>query len=469
METMKIRGCHPRILRAVQGLYTDLRRVFRLNGAAGQWWTSSNGLVQGDPISMVMLNSLVTCVIESTNRIPVEGLTVRSYADDLSSVVVGRSPEEAKNKLRSVHAAMRSYVAAGCGELNDKKCFTFGNAFAKGILNPSFQHLQQFRIVGGSLVVRDDSSFLTQLENTRWSKWKNSIRRIRRVPLGWKERAKMMLTTQSQACFAQGTHGLVENREYLKQIRSDIMRSLWNMDAYSCSPLVTMALLVPVQLDPEFGCIYEGLRAIMRFMRNLNVAAEIRRRFFDTMQVPVDGPTARLRTLSQSAVLGELIYKLINGDFNEDEWLHMLREAWRNHLWNRVSRERSHHYAGAHEVDRIRTMKWYNQLQQVADNTIADTDDMEISQARAQLGVLRTIFAGGLLTPDRALRHRNKGGHHLCRCGLERESVEHVSWRCMQYISKPTKCIISKTFLYARGSTCVCPICCNYSNGEQSF
>ena len=164
METMKIRGCHPRILRAVQGLYTDLRRVFRLNGAAGQWWTSSNGLVQGDPISMVMLNSLVTCVIESTNRIPVEGLTVRSYADDLSSVVVGRSPEEAKNKLRSVHAVMRSYVAAGCGELNDKKCFTFGNAFAKGILNPSFRHLQQFRIVGGSLVVRDDSSFLTQLE-----------------------------------------------------------------------------------------------------------------------------------------------------------------------------------------------------------------------------------------------------------------------------------------------------------------
>ena len=154
---------------------------------------------------------------------------------------------------------------------------------------------------------------------------------------------------------------------------------------------------------------------------------------FLTMQVPVDGPTARLRTLSQSAVLGELIYKLINGDFNEDEWLHMLWEAWRNHLWNRVSRERSHHYAGAHEVDRIRTMKWYNQLQQVADNTIADTDDMEISQARAQLGVLRTIFAGGLLTPDRALRHRNKGGHHLCCCGLERESVEHVSWRCMQY------------------------------------
>ena len=55
-----------------------------------------------------------------------------------------------------------------------------------------------------------------------------------------------------------------------------------------------------------------------------------------------------------------MLNKLINGDFNEDEWLHMLREAWRNRLWNRVSKERSHHYAGAHAVDRSRTMKWYN-------------------------------------------------------------------------------------------------------------
>ena len=127
-------------------------------------------------------------------------------------------------------------------------------------------------------------------------------------------------------------------------------------------------------------------------------------------QISVDGPTARLCTLSQSAVLGDLVNKLINGDFNEDEWLHMLREAWRNRLWNRVSKERSHHYAGAHAVDRSRTMKWYNQLQRVADKSLDDENDLEVSQARAQLGVLRTILAGGLMTPDRALRHRDKGG-----------------------------------------------------------
>ena len=238
METMRIRGCHPKILRSVKGLYNGLRRVFRLHGAAGEWWSSSNGLVQGDPISMVMLHSLVTCVVETTNRIPLQGISIRSFADDLSSVVIGQTSEEVKDKLRSVHAVMRGYVAAGCGELNNKKCFTFGDESVSGLLHHEFPHMQQFRIVGGSLTVQEEASQITQLEQKRWNKWKSSLRRIRRVPYGWHQRAKMMLATQAQACFAQGTHALIQDRNYLKQIRSEVMRSLWNMDAYSCSPLL---------------------------------------------------------------------------------------------------------------------------------------------------------------------------------------------------------------------------------------
>lgn len=67
-------------------------------------------------------------------------------------------------------------------------------------------------------MTRTDASFITQLENKRWAKWRGSIRRIRHVPYGSKKRAQMMLATQCQASFAQGTHGLAENREYLKQV-----------------------------------------------------------------------------------------------------------------------------------------------------------------------------------------------------------------------------------------------------------
>ena len=70
----------------------------------------------------------------------------------------------------------------------------------------------------------------------------------------------------------------------------------------------------------------------------------------------------------------------------------------------------------AQQVDRKRTMWWYNSPQDIADQEDYDSVSVEVSEARAQMGVLRTIFAGGLMTPDRALRHRKKQG-------------EHVSWR----------------------------------------
>ena len=348
LEIMRRRGCRPRILSALHGLYNGLHRVFRLPSPVGNWWCSYNGLVQGDPISMVILNSLVACVVEASARLPHPALRISTYADDLSAVIRGETLQEVKNGLRAVRAVVRGYVASGCGELNDRKCFTFGDEHVNGLLRPGFQHLEDFRIVGGSLVVRDDASFVTQLEQKRWDKWKGSIRRIRHVPLGWKQRVCMMLAIQSQATFGQGTHGLVENVDYLKKVRSEIMRALWKTDFYSCSPLVTMALLVPIQLDPEFGSINDGLRTVMRFMRDPVVASELSRRFALAPQCMVDGPTARLRALADSSVLAPHIRRLLQrNNFCEDEWLHGLRETWRSHLWARVSRERSHHYAGA--------------------------------------------------------------------------------------------------------------------------
>ena len=140
---------------------------------------------------------------------------------------------------------------------------------------------------------------------------------MRHVPHGWKKRAQMMLATQSQASFAQGTHGLVENREYLTQVRSDTMRSLWKVDACSCSPLVTMALLVPVQLDPEVWLHILGLRTVMRFMRSITNAAEMRRRFYSDPVCSVDGPASRLRALADSSVLGRWVFQLMEGNILE--------------------------------------------------------------------------------------------------------------------------------------------------------
>lgn len=433
LQAMQLRGCHPRILAVLGSLYKGLQRVFKLHGALGQWWRAYNGLVQGDALSMVALNSVVTCIVEATKALNTDNIRPRTYADDISAVVLGPSKQDVLNDLRRFHNIVKAYSNAGCGELNSKKCFTFGDKVAAGALDEQFQHVQEFCIVGGSFVFRENANLLTNLEKKRLSKWKNSVKRVKHIPRSWMARARLMLATQSQATYGQGTHSIVTDQRCLRGIRSDIMRVLWQQDTYSHSPLITMSLLCPVQLDPEFGVIYEGLRMIMRNMRNLRFAATIRQRFQEQPRKICDGPTARLVLLSQDDTLGPLVQQLLCGQIQEDEWLHNLRDAWRVHLWKRVHAERPQHYAGVDKLDRGRTLKWYKTLEFESNLDGEDAKSEQIIRARLQLGTLRTIFAGGLMTPERAARHKRQDVECICSCGADRETIDHVSWHCSIY------------------------------------
>ena len=89
------------------------------------------------------------------------------------------------------------------------------------------------------------------------------------VPLGWKQRGVMLQATQSQAVYGQGTHGIANDVGELRKVRTAVMQALWKAEFYSMSPLVTFALLTRVQLDPEFGVLYEGMRVVIRARRRL--------------------------------------------------------------------------------------------------------------------------------------------------------------------------------------------------------
>lgn len=179
---------------------------------------------------MIALNSVVTSIVEVTKSLKKPNIHPRTYADDISAVVTGTSIEQVKNDLRVFHNVIRAYTKAGGGELNTKKCFTFGHDSSRNLLNTDFEHLKEFRIVGGSFVMRENTSLLTNLEPKRISTWKKSIQRIICIPRSWMARARMMLATQSQATFGQGTHSMFTDASILRTVRSDIMRSLWQMD-----------------------------------------------------------------------------------------------------------------------------------------------------------------------------------------------------------------------------------------------
>ena len=46
----------PTVLRAMQAMYSQLRRAFRFVGCLGQWLRATNGVLQGCPLSLVLIN-----------------------------------------------------------------------------------------------------------------------------------------------------------------------------------------------------------------------------------------------------------------------------------------------------------------------------------------------------------------------------------------------------------------------------
>ena len=58
-----------------------MKRCFRYAGCLGSFWQATNGLLQGDPLSVVILN----CVLSPLLR-KLSGITTYAFADDLTVV-----------------------------------------------------------------------------------------------------------------------------------------------------------------------------------------------------------------------------------------------------------------------------------------------------------------------------------------------------------------------------------------------
>eukprot|EP00971_Amphidinium_carterae_P236090 4685378-Amphidinium_carterae.1 len=116
-----------------------------------------------------------------------------------------------------------------------------------------------------------------------------------------------------------------------------------------------------------------------------------------------------------------------------DKWAHDLREAWRQHLWARVARDRPQHYNDAVPINVTSTMALHDELvvQAVGPEDTGSLDGSAVISARCHLSLLRRLLAGGLLTNDRTAKHRGESGRR-CQCGAE-QTVLHVSWECPLY------------------------------------
>ena len=57
---LDLMGMERGVLNAFHGMYTQLQRKFKIKGCLGPWWQATNGILQGFPLSVIVINALTT-------------------------------------------------------------------------------------------------------------------------------------------------------------------------------------------------------------------------------------------------------------------------------------------------------------------------------------------------------------------------------------------------------------------------
>ena len=145
-------GMHPRIHAALSGYYGGLSQRFRMGKSVGKEFCTTNGILQGCPLSIILLNALVSvwcrAVKEETPQV-----AVHAFVDDTGA-------EADKPRLLNKALAVTAEYASLTGQsINTTKSKGFTTVTARmHRLKYNDGHLDQTnetKTVGGSALVHD--------------------------------------------------------------------------------------------------------------------------------------------------------------------------------------------------------------------------------------------------------------------------------------------------------------------------
>ena len=251
LDVFAARGADLRVVASMKSFYLAHQKHFRLDGHHTHSFQPSCGIVQGCPLSMLLLTSLVTCWSEkSFSNIP--SSIGRSYADDLSIVAEGRSKQAVKDQLNLGYKSTQKNSSLAGMKISKTKTFSFGAVDFKKSVTAVPEHKTVFRLVGCSVKTTSARSW-TPLEQQRFSNWKQTVQRIRVLPVSWQRKSQIIQSMMPKLTFGQGMHALHVSRDNSRAMKAVVMRTLLDADNYNSSPIAVFALLTPPSIDPIFS------------------------------------------------------------------------------------------------------------------------------------------------------------------------------------------------------------------------
>ena len=108
---------HTRVVKPLWFMYNHLQRYFKIRGFVGSLFHATNGIMQGCPLSCLLLNALVSILTRDVlEKVPV---TIQSYVDDIT--LLSRDLD----KLKQAIAALEPHSELTQQKLNVSKTYSF--------------------------------------------------------------------------------------------------------------------------------------------------------------------------------------------------------------------------------------------------------------------------------------------------------------------------------------------------------
>ena len=338
-----------RVRSPLRAMYGSLRRRFRLGASVGDEWQATNGILQGCPLSVFLLNALMA-VWSRAVEAEVAGAQAVSYADD--PYILGHSAATVQQGL-DITVEFEALTEQRI-HLGKASCFCSCPAAAQPLLvhGQPLSPAQRLVSVGANLAVAPGAA--APIDPARPAKAAARAVRVRTLPVPWEAQQSLLSTLVLPAAL----YGCDVSRVVagaLKSLRTKIVGAMWRGRIQRRSPAIVLTVLAPGhRLDPEQYVAYARLCLLRRMWHNRPQLRAIIAAVWTARVAGSGGAPGPIRLALDSAqshgwvpgAVGE--WSTVSGEprclcsiADSAAWQHEVREGIRRAVWRRTAHNRS--------------------------------------------------------------------------------------------------------------------------------
>ena len=415
-EILSYHGCDHNFITLLRHLYTNMKRCFRYAGCLGSFWQATNGFLQGDPLSVVILNCVLSPLLRKLSGIL--GITTYAFADDLTVV------SSSWDTLHQAYKCLQLFCQSTDLLLNTSKCQLWNKGVPEGDYPCSFDQLcYRFYpfLLGSPIDIGISySDSISQHNETTLSR----ARRISKLPLPYRVTYRLFVSLVSSCYnhFALSCDIPLHHVNSLKHAVTSILvpkRSRW-----VCREALYSLTTPGHLLSPHLFLSYRHLIEYILYVKHTDSVSRdsMATLWHHTYRIKW-GPFYRLRNAAKSfniEIEDPFVFVNEQTAYSVDEPLdqlkHLIRASYRQHLLRQASLRRFDCQGLTHLIDIPLTRSLYFSQSQPLKQTL-----------------LRQILTGSVDHTQRLFKS-NLVPSPLCPfCELAEETSKHIFWECSHW------------------------------------